>query len=162
VQGALGAAVEERRKVGAWPYAAKRGGSSGTAVHPVHFAAAFRRFHGCSAGEYLRRLRLQYARGKLADPEVPLLAAGGRWSAATAAPVRLQCQPGQQHSYFDPTSDSRIIVASASADSSFSWSNPLSIPVRSASVRFWPSFHFPERRAIGISTPTIAPSILET
>jgi AraC family transcriptional regulator len=41
-------------------------------VHPVHFAAAFRRFHHCSPGEYLRRLRLRYTRQRLADPEVPL------------------------------------------------------------------------------------------
>jgi AraC family transcriptional regulator len=41
-------------------------------VHPVHFAATFRRFHGCSVGEYLRRRRLQCARRKLADPELSL------------------------------------------------------------------------------------------
>ena len=36
-------------------------------VHPVHFAATFRRFYGCSVGEYLRRERLLAARRKLAD-----------------------------------------------------------------------------------------------
>ena len=36
-------------------------------VHPVHFAATFRRFYGCSVGEYLRRERLRRARLKLAD-----------------------------------------------------------------------------------------------
>jgi AraC family transcriptional regulator len=41
-------------------------------VHPVHFAATFRRYYGCSVGEYLRRRRLQYVRRRLADPEVPL------------------------------------------------------------------------------------------
>jgi AraC family transcriptional regulator len=41
-------------------------------VHPVYFAAAFRRFQRCSVGEYLRRRRLEYARRKLADPELPL------------------------------------------------------------------------------------------
>jgi AraC family transcriptional regulator len=49
-----------------------RGLAHQAGVHPVHFAAAFRRFHGCSVGEYLRRRRLQYARRRLADPEVPL------------------------------------------------------------------------------------------
>jgi AraC family transcriptional regulator len=49
-----------------------RGLAREAGVHPVHFAAAFRRFHGCSVGEYLRRRRLQYARRRLADPEVPL------------------------------------------------------------------------------------------
>jgi AraC family transcriptional regulator len=41
-------------------------------VHPVHFAAVFRRFHGCSVGEYFRRRRLDAARAKLADPDLPL------------------------------------------------------------------------------------------
>jgi AraC family transcriptional regulator len=41
-------------------------------IHPVHFAATFRRFHGCSVGEYVRRRRLQYARRKLADPALSL------------------------------------------------------------------------------------------
>lgn len=41
-------------------------------VHPVHFAAAFRRYYGCSPGEYLRRKRLQVARGKLADATLSL------------------------------------------------------------------------------------------
>jgi len=41
-------------------------------VHPVHLAATFRRFHGCSVGEYLRRQRLQRARRKLANLELSL------------------------------------------------------------------------------------------
>ena len=49
-----------------------RGLARQAGVHPVHFAAAFRRFHGCSLGEYLRRRRLQYTWTRLADPEVPL------------------------------------------------------------------------------------------
>jgi AraC family transcriptional regulator len=36
-------------------------------VHPVHFAATFRRFLGCSVGEYQRGRRFEYARQKLAD-----------------------------------------------------------------------------------------------
>lgn len=36
-------------------------------VHPVHFAATFRRFLGCSLGEYQRRRRFEYARERLAD-----------------------------------------------------------------------------------------------
>jgi AraC family transcriptional regulator len=49
-----------------------RGLAQAAGVHPVHFAAAFRRFQGCSVGEYLRRRRLQYARQRLANREVPL------------------------------------------------------------------------------------------
>jgi len=41
-------------------------------VHPVHFAATFRRFLGCSVGEYSRRRRFEYARRKLEDLELPL------------------------------------------------------------------------------------------
>jgi len=42
-------------------------------VHPVYFAAAFRRHYGCSTGEYLRRRRLQFARRKLLDPSLSLV-----------------------------------------------------------------------------------------
>ena len=41
-------------------------------VHPVYFAATFRRFFGCSLGEYQRRRRFQHARRLLARPNVPL------------------------------------------------------------------------------------------
>jgi len=41
-------------------------------VHPVYFAAIFRRVHRASVGEYVRRRRLEYARRKLVDPEIPL------------------------------------------------------------------------------------------
>jgi AraC family transcriptional regulator len=41
-------------------------------VHPVYFAAAFRRFHGCSPGQYLRRRRFELARQLISDPNVSL------------------------------------------------------------------------------------------
>jgi AraC family transcriptional regulator len=41
-------------------------------VHPVHFAATFRRFFGCSLGEFQRRRRFELARRKLADPGISL------------------------------------------------------------------------------------------
>ena len=41
-------------------------------VHPVYFAAAFRRFYHRSVGEYLRTRRLEYVRTKLREPEVSL------------------------------------------------------------------------------------------
>jgi AraC family transcriptional regulator len=41
-------------------------------VHPVYFAAAFRRYQRCSVGEYVRRRRLEFARRQLAHPELPL------------------------------------------------------------------------------------------
>jgi len=41
-------------------------------VHPVHFAATFRRFLGCSLGEYQRRRRFEYARERLADRRATL------------------------------------------------------------------------------------------
>lgn len=46
-----------------------RGLAEEAAVHPVYFAATFRRFYGCSVGEYLRRERLRRARRELADPD---------------------------------------------------------------------------------------------
>lgn len=36
-------------------------------VHPVHFAVVFRRFYGCSLGEYARRRRLDEARRRIAE-----------------------------------------------------------------------------------------------
>lgn len=41
-------------------------------VHPVHFAATFRRFLGCSLGEYQRRRRFEHARERLADRAMSL------------------------------------------------------------------------------------------
>lgn len=41
-------------------------------VHPVHLAQSFRRFHGCTVGDYLRRLRIEYACQKLARSDTPL------------------------------------------------------------------------------------------
>ncbi len=49
-------------------------------VHPVHFARVFRREHGCTVGEYVRRQRVRHALGLLSDTSLPLaevaLAAG--------------------------------------------------------------------------------------
>ena len=36
-------------------------------VHPVHLARVFRREHGCSIGEFIRRARIDAARSELAD-----------------------------------------------------------------------------------------------
>lgn len=41
-------------------------------VHPVHFAATFRRFFGCSLGEHQRRRRFERARARLADRDTTL------------------------------------------------------------------------------------------
>ncbi len=41
-------------------------------IHPVYFAAAFRRFYHRSVGEYLRWRRLEYVRAKLSEPELSL------------------------------------------------------------------------------------------
>ncbi|HEX4457900.1 MAG TPA: AraC family transcriptional regulator [Polyangia bacterium] len=41
-------------------------------VHPVYFAAMFRRFVGCSLGEYVRRRRFDRARRRLASANVSL------------------------------------------------------------------------------------------
>lgn len=41
-------------------------------IHPAYLASSFRRFQGCSVGEYLRRCRLECARGKLADENLSI------------------------------------------------------------------------------------------
>jgi AraC family transcriptional regulator len=38
----------------------------------VHFAVCFRRFYGCSAGEYLRRIRFEQACRMLKQPHASL------------------------------------------------------------------------------------------
>ena len=43
-------------------------------IHPVHMARVFRRHHGCSPGEYLRRLRVRRACRLLADSDESLSA----------------------------------------------------------------------------------------
>jgi len=49
-------------------------------VHPVHLARVFRQKFGCTIGEYLRRLRVEFANREIAATETPLseiaLAAG--------------------------------------------------------------------------------------
>ncbi|HEX5732134.1 MAG TPA: AraC family transcriptional regulator [Blastocatellia bacterium] len=41
-------------------------------VHPVHFARVFRKFHGCTVGEYVRQLRVESASHKLIASDAPL------------------------------------------------------------------------------------------
>jgi AraC family transcriptional regulator len=44
------------------------------AVHPRHLMRAFRRYHGCSVGEYLRRSRIRQAQRLLAETSLVLAA----------------------------------------------------------------------------------------
>ena len=41
-------------------------------IHPVHLAREFRKHHGCSIGQYVRRLRVESACHQLAESESPL------------------------------------------------------------------------------------------
>lgn len=43
-------------------------------IHPVHLSRTFSRFHGCTMGEYLRRLRVERAREQLLATDRPLSA----------------------------------------------------------------------------------------
>src|SRR5262249_46229509 len=49
-------------------------------MHPAHVSRVVRQFHGCTLGEYIRRLRIEYACVRLTRSEAPLaeiaLAAG--------------------------------------------------------------------------------------
>ena len=42
-------------------------------VHPVHLARVFRRFNQCSVGEYMRKLRVDFASQELIRTERPLV-----------------------------------------------------------------------------------------
>ncbi|HEY2848179.1 MAG TPA: helix-turn-helix transcriptional regulator, partial [Pyrinomonadaceae bacterium] len=42
-------------------------------VHPIHMARTFRRIHGCSVGEYSRRIRVAKAREMLDITSLPLV-----------------------------------------------------------------------------------------
>jgi AraC family transcriptional regulator len=42
-------------------------------VHPTHLARVFRRFERCTIGDYVRRLRVDYARRKIANSHAPLV-----------------------------------------------------------------------------------------
>ncbi|MCA9299679.1 MAG: helix-turn-helix transcriptional regulator [Phycisphaerales bacterium] len=46
--------------------------ASEVGVHPGHLARTFRRFHGCTPGEYLRRVRVTRAAMRLRDPDLPI------------------------------------------------------------------------------------------
>jgi AraC family transcriptional regulator len=41
-------------------------------VHPVHLSRVFRRNHGCTIGEYVRRLRVEFAAKQLVTTDIPL------------------------------------------------------------------------------------------
>jgi AraC family transcriptional regulator len=42
-------------------------------VHPVHLASAFREQYGCTIGDYVRRLRIEYACRAIARGDTPLI-----------------------------------------------------------------------------------------
>lgn len=41
-------------------------------VHPVHLTRVFRQFYGCSVGEYIRKLRIDFASRELSSTRIPL------------------------------------------------------------------------------------------
>jgi AraC family transcriptional regulator len=46
--------------------------ASRVGIHPVHLAREFRKFHGCTVGQYVRKLRVEAAARKLAESDLPL------------------------------------------------------------------------------------------
>ncbi|WP_250846723.1 helix-turn-helix transcriptional regulator [Aquisphaera insulae] len=42
-------------------------------IHPVHLARSFRRHFGCTPGDYLRRIRVEFACHQLAHTDTPLI-----------------------------------------------------------------------------------------
>jgi AraC family transcriptional regulator len=82
--------------------------AAGVGVHPVHLARVFRQFFHCSLGDYVRRLRLEFASRELLASDTPLieiaLAAGycdqshfskafKRHTGMSPARFRTACQP---------------------------------------------------------------------
>ncbi|MES4792519.1 MAG: AraC family transcriptional regulator, partial [Chloroflexota bacterium] len=49
-----------------------RDAATAVGVHPSHLARVFRREHGCTIGDYVRRLRVEAACRKIASEEAPL------------------------------------------------------------------------------------------
>ena len=47
--------------------------ASFTGVHAVHLSRVFRRFYGCTVGEYIRRLRIEFASRQLSSSDTPLV-----------------------------------------------------------------------------------------
>jgi AraC family transcriptional regulator len=43
------------------------------AIHPVHLSRVFRKQYGCTLGDYIRRLRVEFACRKLATSDTPLV-----------------------------------------------------------------------------------------
>jgi AraC family transcriptional regulator len=41
-------------------------------VHTVHLARVFRKFHGCTIGDYVRQLRIEFASRELVTTDLPL------------------------------------------------------------------------------------------
>ena len=41
-------------------------------IHPVYLASAFRRYYGCTVGEYVRKLRIEFAMKQLISSDTPL------------------------------------------------------------------------------------------
>jgi AraC family transcriptional regulator len=56
--------------------------ASAAGVHPVYLAREFRRFHGCTIGEYIRRLRVELAARQLgaSNESLATIAAGAGFS----------------------------------------------------------------------------------
>lgn len=42
-------------------------------IHPVHLAQTFHKFYRCTVGEYVRKLRIEYARQQLEKSELPIV-----------------------------------------------------------------------------------------
>ena len=47
--------------------------ASAAGVHPTHMARVFRQFESCSAGEFARRIRIEEARYRIAETDLPLV-----------------------------------------------------------------------------------------
>ncbi len=46
--------------------------ASAVEIHPVHLARQFRAVHGCTVGDYIRQVRVAFARRQLTNTDVPI------------------------------------------------------------------------------------------
>ena len=78
-------------------------------IHPLHLAHVFRQFHNCTVGEYVRRVRVDFAASQLSSSDTPLaevaIAAGfcDQSHFSKTFKVLTGMTPAQYRSTFRPT-----------------------------------------------------------
>jgi AraC family transcriptional regulator len=87
-------------------------------MHPAHVARVFRQFHGCTLGEYIRQLRIEYACVRLTMSDAPLaeIALEAGFSDQSHFSNSFKRQLGTSPAIFRKSHASRKTVASECSD----------------------------------------------